>query len=789
MPLTLPRVHILLDGPSPRALASRPDLLSPRELKRLVAYDVRLKGMAGPIDRVVPLGESRWGVCRRSGTTTVWRIVDSEHLGGVHQPAWLWTEPSWFDASNAHQLDGREPSVESLRFLMRHAASLGGSRKQTIRTLSAAIAGLRRQKRPVAVVVPPAVLRSAANPARWFTLALLASLPRGLRLSLRISIGDPQPDPRRLDLVVTDREPPGFRLVAATESPDEGRDLVAYYVRNRLNANDPEAVETAAELYDGPVAQDGWGEGIRKLIRSGVPGVSAVSEELIERDPDGAMRAVRARLRAGAPLDDDVIASLVALTVMNGEHRVWRPLVIRPAVERARAVSAVLDHVDEIHPRKELLEVLGAIQPRGAAFDKWCQVLLSWMRATECTASALDILREVILDWPATEPAEGRADLWCSAVRGLIAARDYEGALSRLHDDVALELASAGHAAKLASLWSELPPERRSLDHLEAVIDLVDGADDRDAAITALVRAARGDAVEMRAIVNRWNSLGATPPSSEPGLPSDRTRSPSRSREDSSSLLQDDLRGGDPRAMERVISSLTDPRDPLWLEVEAAQAQHHPDVRARFVALRNLRRGLTALEPTALALVGAAIEATTLPDQGITDVALAMIDLPERSDIWPWVAITSAPTDQFDAPTLDATLVEFLRDPPDTDLELDVAHGAMQGLALAGGWTPLQHARWLARLVLAPDAGRGLNEELAHTLLRSIARRPDAIERIASITTAFLELPPDHAVVAAYTSRLLPSTWEDGPPPELVQAIEPWRLRSMAPVWSRALGR
>jgi hypothetical protein len=739
-------------------------------LKRLVAYDVHQPDVVIPIDRLLPLGGDQWAVGRRLGDTAVWRIVEPSTLGEARNPAWLWTEDAWFDPSSPDRLDGPEPEVEPLRALMRYAASLGGSRKHTIRALAAAVAGIRRQKRSVAVTVPAAALESSSTPARYFALALLTALPESVRLRLRMSIGDPNPDPRLVDIAITASRPEGFRIVDVLDPPDEGRDLVAYYLRNRMSANDPEAVETAAELYDGPADQDTWGEGIRKLIRSGVPGVSSVSEEMIERDPNGAMRAIRARLRAGASLDDDVVDSLVTLTVVHGDHRAWRPLVIRPVAERARTVSALLDRASEITPCKELLEVLGAIQPRGAAFADWCQLLVTWMASPDCTATAQQILREALLDWPMTESTVSRVDLWCDAIRALVRTRDFDGAQALMHDELSFELAAEGHGADLVSLWEEVPPQRRTLDHLASLFDVVDASEDRDVAIPAMVRAASATAEEMRAVLRRWPDLAVTPP---PVF-----------RE-----AEGVGRSAEPRDLASLARTLTDPRDSRWIDVELGQARQYQDGRSRFVALANLERGLQALEPTALALCMPAMEATTFPDPGIADVALRMLELEHRSAVWPWVALMAAEPARFDEGTIDATVVQFLGQPSDSDLEIDVAHAATRALGLGGVWQPLEHARWLARIVLAPDIGIGLNEGLALTLIRSVAHRPDAIARISAITTAFLELPPDHLAVQIYAARLLPDTWLGGPPPELAQSIEPWRLRGLPPVWARVLGR
>ena len=87
----------------------------------------------------------------------------------------------------------------------------------------------------------------------------------------------------------------------ATSKP-KTTDMVVYYVLNRLNANDTEAVEFAAFLEEG-AGPDPWGDGVRTHLQAGIPGVSAIDEKLLTRHPESAVDAVLARIRSGTLVD------------------------------------------------------------------------------------------------------------------------------------------------------------------------------------------------------------------------------------------------------------------------------------------------------------------------------------------------------------------------------------------------------------------------------------------------------------------------------------------------------
>ncbi len=772
MMLDIPRVHILFQGDSPRALASRRDAVTPDELRMLVQVDRSTAEIADmSADRCLPLAGRRWAVGRRSANRSVWRIVDEPALHRMGHPAWLWTADSWFGPRNADQPDGPLPTTQSLRHLVRQAASIGGSRKQSIKALVALVAALREGNRGSALVVSRESLVSASAPARWLALALLATLPPSIRETLRIGIGEIRPDPKQFDIVIVDPAPEGFRVLHADDPPDEGRDLVAYYIRNRLHGNDPEAVESAAFLYDRPGEEDGWGEGIRTLIRSGLPGVSIVTDEMIERDPEGSVRALRARIRAGAALDPALLASLVEVTLHTRDHRPWRPLAVRPASERAEAVAALLERSSELEPRRELVEVLGAIQPRGANLVTWCATLLRWLRAPSLIDTVYELLYETLLEWPSSSTRASRTSVWSEALAALMEEERFDLASRALASPLARQISDEGGARVIVDAWLGIPGDRRQEDGLTTLLETVHKAPDREPALSMLYRAVSNDPREVRALVRLWRPFSDGPVESDPLYLALYRGGVARE------WIRAELESAGPEKVASVVSALTsDPNSTLWVEAEELQSiALGGSARERLLRHDAFRNGLRALDPLAVSLVPHAISETGFPDPEVSAVATLFATTSGASPVWGWVAVASAEPEAFDDETIEATVVDAItrlgRDEDARRIARAVARSLGQGTA----WSPLDHARWLVRLVLVDDAER-FGEELALETLQTIARRNDAVERMVEITHAFGDLQDDHPALESFSGYLLPQAWLGGVPKAFTAMLDPGRL-------------
>ncbi len=769
MATDLPRIHVLLQGPSPRALASRKDAVAPDELRNLVSMDVTTPDAGpGPIDRVYPLNGRRWAVGRRTGHRAVWRIIDAEVAARLSHPAWLWTSDPWFDPRVNDAEPAPLPNPEGLRTLLRQSAAMGGSRRQSVKCIAAVVAALRQGGRKgVALVVPPATLSSASHTARWFGLALLHCLPPSVRESLRIGIGERAPDPRWFDLVVTDHAPDGFRIIDASEAPDEGRDLVAFFLRNRLHANDPEAVEEAAWRFDQPAKEDAWGDGIRQIILAGTPGVSIVTQDMLERDPEGSVRALRARVRAGAPLNEGLIASLVEVTVRTGDHRPWRPLVVRSAVERAAAVQALLERKSELDPKRELVEVLGGLVPRGSSLQAWCSVLIAWIKRPALTETALDILVDALTDWPSAATKASRGTVFGEAVAALVEAERHELAAGALGGPLARQIAADGGARVVIHAWQGMPRSERTDERRDGILSCVADAPDREPALAMLYRATSDDAREVRSLVRAWRRVSDGPIESDPLYLALYRGGASRE------WIRAELEGAPPEGIGAVVASLTDdPLSPLWVEAEELQATAlGGSARDRFLRLGQFGEGLPALDHLGLSLVPHLLLEASFPDSQIGELATAFATTAETSRTWGLVAMASCPVGTFDDDTTDATLVDFLEHPPKTVEEQQAAFASIRGLADSPGADPVDLARWIVRCSLAPSS-QELAAELALELVQAIARRADGEAHLAAVTTAFADVPDDHPAVAWLAAFLIPQAWISGVPDTFLELVE-----------------
>ena len=151
------------------------------------------------------------------------------------------------------------------------------------------------------------------------------------------------------------------------------------------------------------------------------------------------------------------------------------------------------------------------------------------------------------------------------------------------------------------------------------------------------------------------------------------------------------------------------------------------------------------------------------PDADLASAAAAAAELPNASSVWMWTAITSAEPAQFDDATVDATVVAFCEDPPVGRTARRGATLCALNLGKATRWEPLDHARWLVRMTLAPQ-GAGIARELAREIMRGMSSRPDGPAWVAAIVNAMVGLPRDHAALAAFHEYVLQTAWPEGAP-------------------------
>ena len=710
------------------------------------------------MDRCIPLGQGRWAVGRRLGPRrTCWRVIDAPTATQLRFPGWLWTESHWFSVPIAHRQDLPAPSRLALGIQLERASPIGGRKGRCIKSMATVVARLRERIEgatahpPIALQVSSRALRDPDQPARWFALALFSIMPPKTHQGLRVGVGEFAPDPELFDIVITASKPAGFTIIDAGSPSGEGDDLVAYFVRNRLLADDPEAVEAASRIRIGR-GKDPWGDAIAHQLRTAIPGLTDVSESLILDRPETAIRAISARLRAGAEVDDEVLDQLLQVTLQTGDARPWLPLLTRPATERARTVQALLAHAGRLRPKRELVEVLGLIFPRGADINLWIDALLGWIRAGRSTQQCTETLAETLLAWPARALRSNRGHIWTEVVQALVDREAYRDACNAVITPLCRELCRSGASDTVLHCWMAIPTQGRSADALPKLMDVLAESPLGELAVVKLYELLQGDPASSDTIVREWCRRYGTFRPDDPLF---------RRVRDTPAIRGWVAAAFDNGTPEHIAQMLVDvaPGDPVWKRVEDAQAERLPNPRMRFLALGTLGPGHVALEPAALEIVHAALEVTRFPDAELSGVCRMFIDVKQGSEIWPWITLTAAEPSLFDNETIDATVVAFFKSPPQPEAERILAANCACLLGAAGMWTPFDHARWIVRLTMAPDAGIGFNNALELAFVQGLAQRTDARFHMEAIHEAMGSLNRTHPSRVRYLNAMLPA-WQ-----------------------------
>lgn len=747
MSLTLPRVVLDTSGPEPVVVERAPEV-SDADLDAILGTHAR-PSPAWAVERCVPLPDRRWAAGHEHGGRAVWRFVgttDPDRIGG--HAAWLWTAEAWFDPALPVEANARAPAALPLRHLVKLMSPVGGRTRRTIKALAAVVSSVRGG-RPTALAVDPELVASASRPARWFALALVAVLPPTLRERLRVSIGAPLPVPGPFDLAIV---PPVEGAIDATDPPDEGEDLVAYYVRNRLYDDDPEALEAAAFLFDGDA--DRWSDKIAGLVRDGLPGVSEVTDGLVDQDPERAVRAIAARLRAGAQLDPTLLRQLVEVTLRTRDARPWRALVRRPALQRADAVDALLAHAHRLRPGPEIVAELAALYPRGAPLETWVPALLGWLEEGSAPAPVVAAIESTLLHWPLSATGATRASVWTEVVRLLVHLGRDEDAMEAMTGDLAREIARDGAGRALVASWTSVPRRFRDPRYMDRLVGILNGVPDGDRAAADLLRLVKADPDEAQALVVAWARRA-------PGVPAD-----------DHALLTAVL---DTPLLRTWAETLVDegaPRQGLSGALGEAVAdvlvERAPDARASLLALAEL-----PAPARAVGLAEAAVRAGAFPDADLVAASEAMARAAGASPVWAWLAVAAAPPDLWDEATVDATVVEF-GEAPDVDGPAQaLALAAAERLGSAHGWEPLDHARWVVRFALAPGT---LQPGLLAGLLAGIRAREDGPLFLAAVLDPLLELGPEHDAVRGIVAALPRAGWTGDVLRSALAALEPDRV-------------
>jgi hypothetical protein len=788
LPLTLPGFTVDLQAQPPlvRSPADgwtfRADRLRPEELAVLVALDEGTAAPDWPVERLVPLLDQRWAVCRRMGLWCVWRILGSDTSTRIGHPGWLWASDDWLDPHQASIDAHPVPAQLPLRGLLQQALPLHPSGREVIKALAATIR-LLRGGAPVAVIVPSGTLANVLHPARFFAMAVLALLPPSWRSTLRVSIGEVAPKPGAWNLVITEEAPETYSRVELGSAPDEGADIVSYYVRERLLADDPEALE-ATSFQTPPITDkmaEPWTEAVASILRAPPTGVAVLSDEALAADPERVVRSLCARLRAGTDLPL-LSEALTRITLATRDLRPWRLIAQRSRTERSDAVSALLAQREALRPTSELIRTLQGTYPSGSPIEPWVTALLAWLHQGHSTAAVVNAVEATLLNWPLTATRATRSSVWSEVIYGLVALGEDDAAMEALVSRVAQEIASEGASRALVANWAIVPPAFRDQDRLERLVRLIATAPDGEQAIVELFRHSMAEHNEASLVCRVWLEERRGHAERDPLFDDAQHTGHLPTWLDALYASQDPLQAA--TTLQRVCNG---PSDPSWIDTEVALTRRLGLGPAhRFLALIALGPGLDALEPLASVWLLDALP-RPFPAPELIDVARMLLGTHDPSPLWALVAVMAAPVDHWEDTEIDAAVVDFCAATHDTDVR-EAAFACAEQLGSAEGFEPLDLARWLVRISLAPDASR-ITPELALALVRGMLAHPDGAGRLVAVTLALLELPAEHPALLAFVHFLLPQAWDERPPASYRRAIP---LDEVPPAlqlaWSRAYG-
>ncbi len=753
MSLTLARLVVEGAGTSRVRVSEKPDpsALGQRETQRLLA-----KVQAGQLPGILsewcePLDDDRIALGRQEEDVAVWRVGTREELDALRMhPSWLWTIDELFDPRGpADRVP--VPAWLPLRQLVLLAGGVSGKGAGTHATLASTVSALRKGA-PVAVVVDQRVMQARGVPVRWMALAVLAALPPSQRDQIRVGTSLTRARADQFDLVYCDAPIDGYTIVDARAPARTDADLVSYFVRDRLRSDDAEAVEALAYLYDGPGSH--YEERIEHLIRDGVA-VSDGASNSFEVDPDSAAKALAARLQAGADLTPELTEELIALTRRTQDVRPWQVLWRRPATQRSNAVLALLDEAATIRPSGELIRELCNVYPRGASLDPWLYGLLGWLEEGVSTQAVIAAIQTTLLEWPPSATRTLRVSVWPDVVRRLAQLGEVEAAVDAVvRSPVASEMARDGSAQVLVEAWASVPREARTEQATESLVLLLHGVPDGDKAVARLFRQVRSLPNEAEAVVRAWVSQVLLAPSASDPVLAVVRGTPALS------VWAKTMLEGDPTARDHALRRWApSPDDPLRKALGDRSdgtevAERGESAGDRLLHLVQTGRGS---EDRMLAILEDALLGSTFPDASIAKVAETMAGQRNTNRVWGWVALAAGAPDTWDDETIDATVVAFCNDPPSDPRGARIAGEAARRLGAARRWEPLDHARWLVRLSLAPPGP--LNKPLAGAILEGISQRTDGAPFLAEMFLALLELPPDHPATNWLLELLIPSGW------------------------------
>ncbi len=476
-------------------------------------------------------------------------------------------------------------------------------------------------------------------------------------------------------------------------------------------------------------------------------------------NPERAVDALTTQLRSDAPVD---AAQIVRVSLATRDPAPWRALAERPASERTATVTQWVAQMPAAELTAPLARAVADARPPEVATAAWCRLLLDAMRERPDRAELAELLEQTLLGDDVDLTL--RASSWTGLVQAWLESGDTEAAVRCFSSPVAERISLEGNARALTYPWVALPPACRDELSLHRLLDIIAVSQDSDRAIASIYGALKGSSPELvLAMLDRWAAVCADesrqgPPDLLAGLTSEERRAWARG-----------VVGPDPMpdALVALIGQIAQGVHAvdIWRTAESAWSEKHASApRDSLIwCIAAAVSGAPVAERLARELLHEVVARTPFPDADLADAAGVVAAIGDASPLWMWVAATAAEPRQFDDATLDATVVAFCEYPPTSPADREAAIRCAELLGAGPGWEPLDLARWVVRVAMAPHAD-DLPLLLLISLVQGLASRDDGPTWVAAVTSAMIGLHSEHPALQLYLQDVLPHAWPDAPP-------------------------
>ena len=108
----------------------------------------------------------------------------------------------------------------------------------------------------------------------------------------------------------------------------------------------------------------------------------------------------------------------------------------------------------------------------------------------------------------------------------------------------------------------------------------------------------------------------------------------------------------------------------------------------------------------------------------------------------------------------------------------------LRAVGVSDAWEPLEVARWLVRVRLAPGAPAEAVHQGTRGVMQGVASRHDALPVLIELAKALLELPADHPAAHDLLAHWLPAAFPSGMPQLFATSLDPLVPPRLRAVWT-----